>query len=113
MSRELDQLKHAIVEASKRQVADPVMPVHRTNPFFTFRYSSTEISSHGGNLSVKMRETRFEDGKLVAEECEGTLERNVYDNIIRDAQQRYMNQVGSFMKLFFMPFGGGNRRSDE
>jgi hypothetical protein len=116
MSRELDKLRNSIIEAQKRDVATPVSPafpatgLSYSNPFFTFRYSCTEISSQGGNLSVKMQETRFEDGKFVSEECEGTIDRAVYDDVVREAQQQFMNQIGSFMKLLFLPFSGGDRR---
>jgi hypothetical protein len=110
MSRELDKLKHAIIDAPRQEVAHAAVPISSPNSFFTFRYSRTEISSQGGNLSVKMKETRFQDGKLISEECEGTLDRNAYDNIVREAQQQFLNQVGSFMKLFFLPFSGGDRR---
>jgi hypothetical protein len=113
MSRELDRLRQAIIDAPKREVADPVGPVvpySHTNSFFTFRYSYTEISLQGGDLNVKMKETRFQDGKLVSEECEGTLDRNAYDAVVREAQQQFLNQVGSLMKLFFLPFSGGGHR---
>jgi hypothetical protein len=110
MSRELDTLRRDIIDAPKRDAVDPVAPHARSNAFFTFRYSYTEISSRGGDLSVKMKETRFQDGKLVSEECEGTLDRDAYDAVVREAQQQFLNQAASFMKVFFLPFSGGGRR---
>lgn len=110
MSRELDQLKHSIMEAPRREIAEPVVPFTPFSSFFSFRYSRTEISSQGKHLSVKMQETRFEDGKLVSEECEGTINRDAYDAVVREAQQQFMNQLGGLMKLFFLPFSGGDRR---
>lgn len=36
-------------------------------PFFTFRYSLTEISAVDGKAHVKSRQARLEDGKLTTE----------------------------------------------
>jgi hypothetical protein len=113
-SEELDKVRQsAITAANQDTVRFPVpfgvpfgVPIAGTNSFFSFRYSCTEISSEGGNLHVKTRETRYQDGKLTSEECEGMLDRNAYDNMVREAQNQFVNQVGSLMKLFFLPFSG-------
>lgn len=112
MSRELDKVKQSMVTAAEDAAHSPV-PIARPNSFFSFRYSYTEVSSQGGNLNVKMRETRFQDGKLVSEECEGMLDRNAYDAVIREAQQQFLNQIGNFFKLFYLPFSGRDRRGGE
>ena len=109
MSTELDRVRKSVNDALKTreggELADPrtiVSPWSPPKGFFTFRYSSTEIFSEGGNLHVKMRETRYEDGRLKSEECEGTLDRQAYN----------LNQVANFTRLLFLPFARG-RRHDE
>jgi hypothetical protein len=112
MSKELDKLRQSMMTAADDAARSPV-PFSRTNSFFSFRYSCTEISSQGGNLNVKMKETRFQDGKLTSEECEGTLDRGAYDAVVREAQHQFLDQIAGFMKLFYLPFAGGDRRHDE
>jgi|GEM_PF-2104417 len=79
---------------------------------FTFRYSSTEVFSEGGNLHVKMRETRYEDGRMTSEECEGTIDRQACQQMVNEAQGYFLNQMANFTRLLFAPFSRG-RRYDE
>lgn len=113
MSRELDKVRQSMVDAATQDSARFPVPRDKPNSFFSFRYSCTEISSHGRHLNVKMKETRWQDGKLTSEECEGTLDRNAYDAVVRDAQNQFLSQIGSLVKLFYLPFFGGGRRYDE
>ena len=77
-----------------------VIDARPSAPFFSFRYSYTEISSRGDAPRVKSRKTSFEDGKLVSESFEGELDRNVYENVVRDAAQLLMSQTAMLMNSF-------------
>jgi hypothetical protein len=117
MSRELDKLRTHLMERDAREgeVGFPA-PMSPPSGFFTFRYSSTEIFSQGGQLHVKLKETRYQDGRLKSEECEGTLDHQAYERIVSDAQNYFLNQMTGFMRLMFAPFGTHNvrgRHSDE
>lgn len=110
MSRELDRLRDSMIAAVDQDSMQFPVPLGKTNSFFSFRYSRTEISSHGGNFNVKMKETRYQNGKLVSEECEGTLDPNAYDAMIRETQSQFLNQIGDLVRLFYLPFTGRDRR---
>jgi hypothetical protein len=112
MSKELDTIKTAITPAANQDAGDYLLPLTSRNAFFSFRYSYTEVSSQGGNLHVRRKDTRFVGGKLISEECEGTLDRAAYDNAVREAQSYFLNQMANFMQMF-LPFHGGHRRRDE
>jgi len=121
MSRELDKVRtsaeDALVPREGGSLTDPRSTPAWPSPagFFSFRYSSTEIFSEGGNLHVKMRETRFEDGRLKSEECEGTLDRQAYNRMMSEAQGYFLNQVASFTRLLLAPLlpPSRDRRHDE
>jgi len=107
MSTELDKLRGTIVpadEADRASVPAPFSTFSRPSGFFTFRYSSTEIYSQGGNLHVKMKETRYQDGRLTSEECEGSLDRQAYNQMVGEAQNYFLNQMSNFVKLLYGPF---------
>jgi hypothetical protein len=106
MSRELDRVRNAIVPVDEQDRADFPVSFSRPAGFVTFRYSSTEVFSQGGNLHVKMKETRYQDGRLTSEECEGTLDRQAYNQMVHEAQGYFLNQMAGFVKLFFAPFSG-------
>jgi len=110
MSRELDKVRdkarNALVPADEADQGDYPLAWPRMSGMFTFRYSSTEIFSEGGNLHVKMRETRYEDGRIKSEECEGTLDRQAYDRMVDEAQGYLLNQMANFVKLLYSPFSG-------
>jgi len=65
-------------------------------PFFSFRYSYSEISVRDGKAHVKSKAARFEDGKLATESFEGELPRIAYDETVRRAQQHFLDQVELF-----------------
>lgn len=123
MGTELDKVRKGVNDALARrdggELTDPGAVVSPWSPpkgFFTFRYSSTEIFSEGGNLHVKMRETRYEDGHLKSEECEGTLDRQAYQQMVNEAQGYFLNQVANFTRLLLAPLlppPGRGRRHDE
>lgn len=122
MSRELDKTRKdrgdALAPREEGNLADPLYtgsPWSGPKGFFTFRYSSTEIFSEGDNLHVRMRETRYEDGHLKSEECEGTIDRQAYNQAMREAQGFFLNQVANFTRMLFAPLLSPprNRRHDE
>lgn len=112
MSKELDIIKRSIVAAEDRGAANSNYPVPFARPDsgFAFRYSYTEISARGGDVSIKRRDTRFANGKLTTEEYEGALDGAAYDDMVRQAQSQFFNQMASLMKLFFLPFSGRGGR---
>jgi hypothetical protein len=67
-------------------VVEVTEPAPRANPFFSFRYSYTEISASGGKAQVKSRRARFEDGKLTSEAFEGELDCSAYEQKVSEAQ---------------------------
>ncbi len=118
MGRELDKVRDrkgdaiaAIEETGKRDLTTTT-PFANASGFFSFRYSSTEIFSQGGDLHVKMRETRLQGGRFLSEECEGTLDRQACERIANEAHGYVLNQVANFARLLYAPFGWGGRRDE-
>jgi hypothetical protein len=66
-------------------------------PFFSFRYSSTEVSLVDGRTRVKSRQARFEDGKLTSEAFEGELHRSAYDQMVAQAQRHFWRSLSLFL----------------
>ena len=66
-------------------------------PFFSFRYSSTEVSLVDGKTRVKSRQVRFEDGKLTSEAFEGELNRTAYDQMVAQAQGHFWRSLSRFL----------------
>ena len=108
MSTELDKVKRsaddALITREEARLPQFPSPWSPPNGFFTFRYSSTEIYSQGDHLHVKMRETRYEDGRLKSEECEGTLDRQAYQQMVNEAQGYFLNQMVGVARLMLAPF---------
>ena len=73
-------------------------PVPRSGGFFSFRYSYTEFSSQGGRTRVKAKQARLEDGKLSTEAFEGELDGDVYDEVVRQAQQQLLGQTAWLLR---------------
>jgi hypothetical protein len=51
---------------------------------------------------VKSRQTKLEDGRLVSETLEGEADRGAYDQMVRQAQQRAVDQSGFLPALTVM-----------
>jgi len=95
-----------IEPADRKTEMEILDPVQRMNPFISFKYSSREISSTGGKTYVKAKEKSFVDGKFKSEEFEGTLDSNVYSNMVGEMQKLFFNQLSALMKPFslLLPF---------
>ena len=95
---------------------DPVViePASRGNPFFSFRYSYTEISALGTKAQVKSRKTQYENGKLTSEAFEGELDRSAYDRMVSEAHEHFLDQTNLFLRSLtaFLP-SPGRRRSES
>jgi hypothetical protein len=48
-----------------------------------------------------MQETRYQDGRLTSEQCEGTLERQAYERMLNQAQNYFLNRMVNFVRLFY------------
>ena len=85
------------------------------NPFFSFRYSYTEISVVGDKAHVKSRHARLENGKLTSEAFEGEFDRSVHERALRDAQQLFLGQTTQLMKAlaWMLPFARSQRHDGE
>ena len=75
-----------------------IVPAPRTNPFFSFSYSYTEISVLGDKARVKAKKTLLEDGKLTSETFEADLDRSAYEQMVDQAQQYVLGQTAFFLK---------------
>jgi hypothetical protein len=106
---------YPVNKIGKQEEVDYLQAAAAFNPFFNFRYAYIEISSQNGTTYVKTKETRFENGKLVSEECEGSLNHDVVHNMLIDAQRQVIDQMMSWMKPFFafLPFRPMNRTDRE
>jgi hypothetical protein len=129
MSRELDKVRktrnasvtvdaveeRAVTERGVTERGLTVAPMLFSNlgDLFTLRYSSTEVFSEDGELHVKMKETRYRDGRITSEECEGTLDRQAYDRLLEQTQGYFLQQAAGFMRLLYAPFLHHNRRDGE
>ncbi|KRB94032.1 hypothetical protein [Noviherbaspirillum sp. Root189] len=80
------------------------VPFNMPSGFVTFRYSSTEVFSQNGQVHVKMRETRYQDGRLSSQECEGSLNRDAYQRMVSEAQSQFLNQMFGVARLLLGPF---------
>lgn len=116
MNRALDIFRNALWQLTEEQPRQPPAPTLPDSPFhsvFTFRHSRTELSVRGGDAHVKRSETRYENGKFVTEECEGTVDRAAYDRMVDQTQQYFIDQTNQAVKMFFQPFASSTRKRDE
>jgi hypothetical protein len=95
----------------EQDVVEVMGPASRAKPFFSFRYSHTEISASGGKAWVKSRRGRFEDGKLTSEAFEGELDSSAYEQMVSEAQHQFLAQTALLMKSlsWLLPFSGRHR----
>ena len=82
--------KRALRKSLKNEVVD-VQPA--STAFFSFRYSSTEVSVTSGKTRIKARSTRFENGTLASEAFEGELDRDAYDRMVSHARQAFIRAL--------------------
>ena len=94
-----------------KNALEVIEPAARAGPFFSFRYSSIEMSAIGGRARVKARTTRLENGKLTSEAFEGDLERAAYDRAVNDAQHYFLDQTALMLKSlsFLLPLSWKER----
>ena len=83
--------------APRKSGKDQVVVEPATSPFFSFRYSSTEISLVDGKTRVRSRSARFEGGKLSSETFEGELDRGAYERMASQAQRRFLGMLALFL----------------
>jgi hypothetical protein len=110
MSKDLARIERS---APEKREADSVTPGARHDVqevfspfgFFSFRYSYREVSDFNGRVRLKMKDTRYANGKLESEEFEGVLDRgpSLYD-LHLELQRRLQEQAMSFMKSLLFPF---------
>jgi hypothetical protein len=106
--------KTALREADPGAV-EVATPVPRSGGFSSFRYSYTEFSSQGGRTRVKTKQARLEDGKLSTEAFEGELDGDVYDEVVRQAQQQLLGQAAWLLRSmsWLLPPMRGTRSDRE
>jgi len=83
--------------APRKSGKDQVVVEPATSPFFSFRYSATEISLVDGKTRVRSRCARFEDGKLSSETFEGELDRGAYERMVSQEQWRFLGMLALFL----------------
>lgn len=113
MSRELDRTRSQRVPVA-REVIDlrPTdMPQSPPAGFISFRYSRTEISSQGREVHVRMAHTRYQNGKLTSEECEGTMDRDAYRQAVQDRQVEFVGEVFGLARALLAPLFARTTRS--
>jgi hypothetical protein len=101
-----------------RKVQDDAVEVVRPAagmPWFSFRYSYTEVSALGRTARLKSKHARYEDGKLSTETFEGEFDRSVYDRMVTDAQHFFLGQTALFLRALtsFLPLPGKQGRDRE
>lgn len=112
MSKYPVKLGKPVPRAPRKAALPTIEAVPPSNPFFSFRYSYTEMSVAGGRARVKSRNARYEDGKLSTEVFDGELERSAYDRMVSEAQQHILGQAG-LLARWFLPFLVSPRSSDR
>ncbi len=110
----LPAMKHPQVpaEPSSRPV-QRAEPVRIGTPFFSFRYSVTQVSVEGSKTVVKSRQTRLEDGRLTQESFEGELERDEFERLAGQAQRQVMAQAAQMWRAFTWFLPGPRRQGDR
>jgi len=100
------------LRARRRATLPTIEAVAQDNPFFSFRYSYTEMSAEGGRARVKSRNARYEHGKLTTEVFDGEFERSAYDRMLSEAQRHILGQAG-LLARWFLPFLASSRDFSE
>ena len=83
----------------REQDVDAVVPVSlQRSGFFSFRYSSTIVSSQGGRTQVKAKRVALENGELRSESFEGELDARAHEDAIRRAQQQVFDDAAPLLQ---------------
>jgi len=83
----------------REQAVDLVVPPSpQRSGFFSFRYSSTVVSSQGGRTHVKAKLVALEDGELRTESFEGELDARAHGDAIRHAQQQVFDDAAPLLQ---------------
>jgi hypothetical protein len=98
MTRDIDKSRTEITKPSAGKDIEILEPVKKSHPFISFRYSYKSVSSVGGKTHIKSKEKSFENGKFQSEEFEGTMDGNVYSNMVGEMQKRIWSQIAAFLK---------------
>ena len=98
MFKKIEKSQTGIGKYSTGKDIEILDPVKKSHPFISFRYSYKSISSIGGKTHIKSKEKSFENGKFESEEFEGTMDGNVYSNMVGEMQKRIWGQVAAFLK---------------
>lgn len=111
MSKYPVKRKEGALRKVEPDAVEVIRPAANANPFFSFRYSYTEISAAGDRAHVKSRHARLENGKLTSESFEGEIDRGVHERALRDAQHLFLGQTALFMKAltWMLPFTRSRR----
>ena len=94
----------ATIEDNSRRYPTSLSPM---DSMFTFRYTRTQ----GGQAQVRHRETRFENGQVVTEQCEGSIDRAAYDRMVEQNRQMFAAQMEQMeqMMRWWLPFWGRDK----
>ena len=100
--------KYPLTVASKRSTAlrepdeNAVVPTSLPatgSGFFSFRYSSTVVTSQGGRTQVKAKRVALDDGKLRTESFEGELDGRAHEDAVRRAQQEVLEEAAPLLRM--------------
>ena len=77
----------------------PASPRAGGSGFFSFRYSSTIVSSQGGRTQVRAKRVALEDGKLSTESFEGELDSEAHQEAVRRAQEEVLEAAAPLLRM--------------
>src|SRR5262249_55460874 len=100
------------LRARRRATLPTIEAVGPDNPFFSFRYSSTQMSAEGGRGRGKTKNARHETGELAPGGLDGEFERSAYDRMLSEAQRHILGQAG-LLARWFLPFLASSRDFSE
>jgi len=67
-------------------------------PWIRLRYSYRSLSTEGDRTHVVIRERRFEDGRLEAEDVEATVDRRWITGLLEQAPERLRHLLRSLLE---------------
>jgi hypothetical protein len=105
METNLKKMEKTDLKKQDRKKRDLTSPMSLCfNPFLSYKYSYKSISSDGEKTHIKARENRFEDGKFESEEFQGTMDNNMYNQLVKEMNSYFSKQMELFFKPFFIFF---------